>query len=217
VMDLWAYTNGVILDFSRRGKPTGQRGHRILQRPFPRRVSERALVSIVGGCDDEDRRLATGLQCESSSPSSQGAEPRRIRSASDHRGRGLTLGVVRKSRSPQSAILSSFNWSENRRARQIASRATRTRRRSCSPTSRCSITSGAVTRHWARSAPRSWSVEPPRQHGQSIHQIGSRPPSSGAFNACRFASTRMSGADAVACRADWARSRRQRRGSGRLT
>jgi putative transposase len=78
VMDLWAYTNGVILDFSRRGKPTGQRGHRILQRPFPRRVSERALVSIVGGCDDEDRRLATGLQCESSSPSSQGAQTRRI-------------------------------------------------------------------------------------------------------------------------------------------
>ena len=27
-LDLWAYTNGVTLDFSRPGKPTGQRVHR---------------------------------------------------------------------------------------------------------------------------------------------------------------------------------------------
>ena len=35
-MDLWAYTNSVILDFSRRGKPTDNAGDRIVQRPVPR-------------------------------------------------------------------------------------------------------------------------------------------------------------------------------------
>ena len=34
-IDLRTYTNKLILDFSRRGKPTDKRGHRILQRPLP--------------------------------------------------------------------------------------------------------------------------------------------------------------------------------------
>ena len=45
-MDLWTYTNGVILDFSRRGKPTDNAAIRVLQRELPRGVSEHPLVRV---------------------------------------------------------------------------------------------------------------------------------------------------------------------------
>jgi putative transposase len=43
-LDLWAFMRDVTLDFSRPGKPTGQRLHRKPERQIPRRVSERQLV-----------------------------------------------------------------------------------------------------------------------------------------------------------------------------
>ena len=61
-MDLWAYTNGVILDFSRRGKPTDNAGIEILQRAIPRGMFERALVRVAGGRAAEDRRVSVGLR-----------------------------------------------------------------------------------------------------------------------------------------------------------
>ena len=61
-MDLWAYTNGVILDFSRRGKPTDNAAIESFNGRFPRRVFECALVSVDGGRADENGDLATGLQ-----------------------------------------------------------------------------------------------------------------------------------------------------------
>ena len=60
-MDLWAYQRGVVLDFSRPGKPTdraivrhwsednGEGLHRGLQRPLPSRVLEPALVPDTCG------------------------------------------------------------------------------------------------------------------------------------------------------------------------
>jgi len=39
-VDLWAYAHGVILDFSRPGKPTGQCFHRVVQQPVSARVLE---------------------------------------------------------------------------------------------------------------------------------------------------------------------------------
>ena len=61
-MDLWAYTNGVILDFSRRGKPTDNADDRIVQRTVPRGMFERALVRVARGRAAEDRRVSVGLQ-----------------------------------------------------------------------------------------------------------------------------------------------------------
>jgi len=60
-MDLWAYTHSVMLDLSRRGKPT-QRRDRVLQRAVSRRVSGHPLVRAPEGCPGEDRRASVGLQ-----------------------------------------------------------------------------------------------------------------------------------------------------------
>jgi putative transposase len=60
-MDLRAYTNGVILDFSRRGKPTDNATIESFNGRF-RGVFERALVRVAGGRAAEDRRLSVGLQ-----------------------------------------------------------------------------------------------------------------------------------------------------------
>ena len=53
--------------------------------------------------------------------------------------------------------------------------ATPTPRRPCSTTSKCSITSGVVTRRSARSARRSSSDGPLTPHSQPVHRIGSSP------------------------------------------
>jgi len=52
-MDLWAYTNGVILDFSRRGKPTDNAMTESFNGRF-RELFERVLVCIIGGRAAED-------------------------------------------------------------------------------------------------------------------------------------------------------------------
>lgn len=43
-LDLWAYTRGVVLDFSRPGKPTDNANTQVVQRQVPGRVPEPALV-----------------------------------------------------------------------------------------------------------------------------------------------------------------------------
>ncbi len=61
-MDLWAYTNGVALDFSRRGKPTDNAAIESFNGRFREGVSQRALVRIDRGRAGQDRCLAMGLQ-----------------------------------------------------------------------------------------------------------------------------------------------------------
>ncbi len=43
-LDLWAYTRGVVLDFSRPGKPTDNANTQVVQRQVPGRMCEPALV-----------------------------------------------------------------------------------------------------------------------------------------------------------------------------
>ena len=47
-MDLWAYANGVALDFSRHGEADRQRHDRIIQRPAAKYL-QRPLVRVTGG------------------------------------------------------------------------------------------------------------------------------------------------------------------------
>ena len=72
-MDLWAYTNGVILDFSRRGKPT----------------DNAAIESFNGRFREECLNVV-----------SQGPKPSGIRQDDASDGRGLTLPVNRKREAP---------------------------------------------------------------------------------------------------------------------
>ena len=61
-LDLWAYTRGVTLDFSRPGKADRQRVHRSLQRPLPGGMPERSLVPEPCRCPAKDGGLAQVLQ-----------------------------------------------------------------------------------------------------------------------------------------------------------
>ncbi len=61
-LDLWAYARDVVLDFSRPGKPSGQRVRGELQRGGPGGVPERQLVPQSKGRPAEMRGLAAGLQ-----------------------------------------------------------------------------------------------------------------------------------------------------------
>ncbi len=61
-MDLWAYQNGMKIDFSRPGKPTDNALRGILQRNLPRRVSECSLVRDTGRSKTPDRGMASGIQ-----------------------------------------------------------------------------------------------------------------------------------------------------------
>ncbi|AVA25755.1 IS3 family insertion sequence transposase domain-containing protein (plasmid) [Rhizobium sp. NXC24] len=57
-LDLWAYAKGVILDFSRPGKPTDNAFYRSIQRPLPSGLPEPALVPDPCGCPRKDGGLA---------------------------------------------------------------------------------------------------------------------------------------------------------------
>lgn len=59
---VWAYTNQVQLDLSRRGKPAHNAVIESLNGGFPGGVPERALVRIAERSAAEDRRLAMGLR-----------------------------------------------------------------------------------------------------------------------------------------------------------
>lgn len=71
-MDLWAYTNKVILDFSRRGKPTDNAAIESFNGRFRDECLNVHWFESLGGREQQDRGVATGLQCESSSSGSQG-------------------------------------------------------------------------------------------------------------------------------------------------
>tara|TARA_B100000614_G_scaffold101305_1_gene91035 strand:+ start:266 stop:709 length:444 start_codon:yes stop_codon:yes gene_type:complete len=49
-MDLWAYQRGVILDFSRPGKPTGNAFIEAFNGKASQRMHERALVPFIARC-----------------------------------------------------------------------------------------------------------------------------------------------------------------------
>ena len=53
-LDKWAYENDVILDFSRPGKPTDNAFIESFDRSFRRRMFERQLVPLTGGCEREN-------------------------------------------------------------------------------------------------------------------------------------------------------------------
>lgn len=61
-LDLCAYTRGVTLDFSRPGKPRGQRIHRVLQRQVPGGMPEPTLVHEPRRRGPKMRGLAQRLQ-----------------------------------------------------------------------------------------------------------------------------------------------------------
>jgi putative transposase len=61
-LDLWAYANGVILDFSRPAKPTDNALCTELQRDGAPGVSRAALVSRSGRCPRKGRRMADRIQ-----------------------------------------------------------------------------------------------------------------------------------------------------------
>ena len=62
-LDLWAYMNGVTLDFSRPGKPTDNAFVELFNgSPFQSRVPEYLLVPEPGGCTIKMRGVAAGLQ-----------------------------------------------------------------------------------------------------------------------------------------------------------
>ena len=61
-MDLWAYTNGVILDFSRRGKPTDNAAIESFNGRFREECLNVHWFAVAGGCAAEDRRVSVGLQ-----------------------------------------------------------------------------------------------------------------------------------------------------------
>ena len=61
-MDLWAYTNGVILDFSRRGKPTDNAAIESFNGRFREECLNVHWFAVAGGRAAEDRGVAAGLQ-----------------------------------------------------------------------------------------------------------------------------------------------------------
>ena len=62
VLDLWAYQNGVKIDFSRPGKPTDNGHIESFNWNFPGRMSEHALVHNAGRSQADHRGLAEGVQ-----------------------------------------------------------------------------------------------------------------------------------------------------------
>jgi putative transposase len=61
-MDLWEYSNTVILDFSRRGKPTDNAAIESFNGGCARRMPQRALVCVTRRRAAENRYLPVGLQ-----------------------------------------------------------------------------------------------------------------------------------------------------------
>ena len=60
-MDRWAYTNGVILDFSRRGKPTDNATIESFNGRFREECLNVHWFASPRGCAAEDRRVSVGL------------------------------------------------------------------------------------------------------------------------------------------------------------
>ena len=61
-LDLWAYQNGVKIDFSRPGKPTDNAFVESFNGTFRARMSECPLVRELGGSKTADRSMAARIQ-----------------------------------------------------------------------------------------------------------------------------------------------------------
>jgi len=100
-MDLWAYTNSVILDFSRRGKPTD---HAAIE-SFNGRFREECLnVHWFASIDDAQMKIdAFRWDYNEHHPhrSLKGLSPREFAESDASDGRGLTLRLNRKREAPQ--------------------------------------------------------------------------------------------------------------------
>ncbi len=66
-MDLWAYRNGVKIDFSRPGKPTDNAFCESFNGTFRAECLDANWFQILARSNAADRSLAAGIQCESSS------------------------------------------------------------------------------------------------------------------------------------------------------
>lgn len=92
-LDKWAYENGVMLDFSRPGKPTD---HAFVE-SFNGRLRDvpvRSLVPVAGRCGVKDRGLATGIQREPASQVAWLADADGICYAVGHTGRRMNAGSL---------------------------------------------------------------------------------------------------------------------------
>ena len=102
-MDLWAYTNGVILDFSRRGKPTDNAAIE----SFNGRFSEECLnVHWFASIDDAQQKIdAFRWDYNEHHPhrALKGLSPREFAKGMAPDGRRLALPVSRKREAPQTA------------------------------------------------------------------------------------------------------------------
>ena len=83
-MDLWAYQNGVKIDFSRPGKPTDNAFVESFNGTF-RAECLNAHWFDTARSQGTDRGLEAGIQCESSSPISRREDARRIRNLNQPR------------------------------------------------------------------------------------------------------------------------------------
>ena len=62
----------------RTGQADAERVHRIVQRPLPRRMPQRALVHQPGPCASRDRDVATGIQRGTTEEATRRADARRL-------------------------------------------------------------------------------------------------------------------------------------------
>ena len=78
-MDLWAYQNGVRIDFSRPGKPTDNAFIESFNGTFRAECLDAHWFDVVDGGPGDRGDLAEGIQRESSSQGSRGEDAERIR------------------------------------------------------------------------------------------------------------------------------------------
>ena len=74
----WAHDARRDAAADRAGQADAERVHRIVQRPLPRRVPERALVHEPGACPGRHRNVATGVQRRATEEGTRRADARRL-------------------------------------------------------------------------------------------------------------------------------------------
>ncbi len=79
----WAHERGVTLRLIDAGQADAERVRRIVQRPLPRRMPQRALVHQPGACPSRHRDVATGIQRGATEEGTRRADARRLRQTAD--------------------------------------------------------------------------------------------------------------------------------------